>query len=42
MKNYTEQEKEYIMSKIKDIRWEAIPDSTKIFWINWRNKNEES
>lgn len=39
MSKFTDEEKEYILSKVIDIPWRAIPDSLKIFWINWRNNN---
>lgn len=34
---YTTQEKALIKSKVKGIRWDAIPESLKQFWINYRN-----
>ena len=39
---YTEDQKAYILSKIKDMRWEVIPDSLKKFWLEWRQKNESN
>jgi len=40
MKTYTEADKKYIMSKVKDIRFDAIPEGIKDFWINWKNKEK--
>jgi len=40
MKNYTEEEKQYILSKITDMQWYLISDRIKLFWIDWRNRNE--
>jgi len=37
MKAYTEADKKYIMSKVTGIRWEAMPESLKQFWINYKN-----
>jgi len=39
MKQYTHQEKKYILSKVIGIRWEAIPQSLKAFWLEWKLKN---
>jgi len=34
MKVYTEADKKYIMSKVKDIRFDAIPD-LQVFYIDY-------
>lgn len=35
--NYTEEQKEYILSKVTDINWEDMPKSIKDFWVNYKN-----
>jgi len=35
-------EKEYIESKVPDMEWYLIPMSIKIFWAEWREKNENN
>ncbi len=38
MKEYTEEEKKYILSKITDIEWESISPTLKEIWITIKNK----
>jgi hypothetical protein len=40
MRNYTDNEKKYITSKITSIKWEEISESLRTFWLEWRDKNE--
>jgi hypothetical protein len=40
--NYTPKQKAFIKSKIKGIRFEAIPDSLKQFWINFKKIQDEN
>lgn len=30
---YTEEQKQFILSKITSISWEYIPESLKLFWL---------
>ena len=36
---YTAEQRTYILSKVKDIRFDAIPEGIKDFWINYKNVN---
>jgi hypothetical protein len=36
---YTDEQKAFILSKVKDIRFDAIPEGIKRFWINYKNVN---
>jgi hypothetical protein len=38
---YTEAEKKYIRSKVtSSIAWESISESLRLFWLDYRDKNE--
>lgn len=36
---YTQEEKEYILSKVKKMQWHEIPESLKLFWVNYKKNN---
>jgi hypothetical protein len=40
-KEYTLEEKTYIMSKIPDMKWKNISDIIRDFWLEWKKKNEK-
>lgn len=40
MREYTDDEKKYIMSKIPNMKWSQISETLRMFWIEWRLKNE--
>jgi hypothetical protein len=40
-KKYTQDEIDYISSKIPDIEFYLISDGLREFWLEWREKNEK-
>jgi len=40
-KKYSLSERKYILSKIKDIKFELIPENLKTFWLDYKLKNEK-
>lgn len=36
---YTPEQKKYIMAKVKGMTFSQIPESLKIFWIEYKLKN---
>lgn len=40
-KKYTQEQKDYICSKITDIPFKLISEGLKDFWLEWREKNEK-
>lgn len=41
VRKYTQEEKQYICSKITNMSFERIPNSLKEFWLEWREKQEK-
>jgi len=41
-KKYSPSERKYILSKIKGMKFSAIPETLKTFWIDYKLKNEKS
>ena len=39
MRIYNTTERKYITSKVKNICWESIPESLKLFWVQWKSRN---
>lgn len=39
---FTEEDKAYILSKVKGIKYSQISYSLRMFWIEYRNKNESN
>jgi hypothetical protein len=37
-KEYTPEERDYILSKVLNIEWSAISSTLREFWLDWRGK----
>lgn len=38
-KEYSPVDRDYILSKVQKIEWNAIPPTLKDFWLEWRDQN---
>ena len=41
-RKYTQEEKDYICSKITDMSFKLIPESLREFWLEWREKTRKT